>query len=142
MTEEYQEKITELLSDKATYKTLKKGPTRDYKAEFIRMLSALEKEVQITKDQHLYLFPKLEKHHGYMAPQRSTKRVFHPCQLYTNNSIHSAQRHGEHTTTTVGKTEHHTENSQELVIERERRRMCHTILYHCSRKHLLRKHAK
>ena len=47
--EEYQEKITKLLSDKLTYEKRKKDPTRNDKAELIRMFPAMEKEVKITQ---------------------------------------------------------------------------------------------
>ena len=47
--EEYQEKITKLLSDKLTYEKLKKDPTRNDKTELIRMFPAMEKEVKITQ---------------------------------------------------------------------------------------------
>lgn len=42
-TDEYQEKITKLVSDKATYEKLNNDPTRRYDPELIRILSTLER---------------------------------------------------------------------------------------------------
>ena len=54
-TDEYQEKMTTLISDKAIYEKLEKNPTRKFKAELIRMTNAIEKEETITKDQYWFL---------------------------------------------------------------------------------------
>ena len=47
--QEYQEHMEAMLSNQTTYEKLKKDPTRNYKAEPIRMINSLEKEGKITK---------------------------------------------------------------------------------------------
>ena len=114
-TKEYQEKIEEILNDEATYEKLKK-----YKAELIRMVNSLEKEGKITKDQYWYLYPTLEKvPRMYGSPKIHKEGVpLRPIVDYTQTIAYRVSRElANILQPLVGKTEHHTENSQELVNE-------------------------
>ncbi|KAI0232255.1 hypothetical protein LSAT2_017403, partial [Lamellibrachia satsuma] len=119
-TREYQEKMKEMLNDEATYEKLKKDPTKKYKAELIRMVNSLEKEGKITKDQYWYLYPTLEKvPRMYGSPKIHKEGVpLRPIVDYTQTIAYRVSRElANILQPLVGKTEHHTENSQELVKE-------------------------
>ena len=119
-TREYQEKMKEMLNDEATYEKLKKDPTKKYKAELIRMVNSLVKEGKITKDQYWYLYPTLEKvPRMYGSPKIHKEGVpLRPIVDYTQTIAYRVSRElANILQPLVGKTEHHTENSQELVKE-------------------------
>ena len=113
-------KIKEMLNDEATYEKLKKHPTKKYKTELIRMVNSLEKEGKITKDQYWYLYPTLEKvPMMYGSPKIHKEGVpLRPIVDYTQTTAYRVSRElANILQPLVGKTEHHTENSQELVKE-------------------------
>ena len=119
-TDEYQEKITKLTSNKATYEKLKKTPTRKFEAEVIRMLNTLEKEGKITKDQYWYLCPTLDKVLRMCGSPKIHKEgvPLRPIVEYTQTIAYRVSRDlADIIHLLVGKTQHHTEDSQELVKE-------------------------
>ena len=112
--------MKEMLNDEATYEKLKKDPTKKYKAELIRMVNSLEKEGKITKDQYWYLYPTLEKvPRMYGSPKIHKEEVpLRPIVDYTQTIAYRVSRElANILQPLVGKTEYHTENSQELVKE-------------------------
>ena len=112
--------MKEMLNDEVTYEKLKKDPTKKYKAELIRMVNSLEKEGKITKDQYWYLYPTLEKvPRMYGSPNIHKEGVpLRPIVDYTQTIAYRVSRELANILhPLVGKTEHHTENSQELVKE-------------------------
>ena len=112
--------MKEMLNDEATYEKLKKDPTKKYKAELIRMVNSLKKEGKITKDQYWYLYLTLEKvPRMYGSPTIHKEGVpLRPIVDYTQTIAYRVSRElANILQPLVGKTEHHTENSQELVKE-------------------------
>ena len=116
-TKEYQGKMKEMLNEN---EKLKKDPTKKCKAELIRMVNSLEKEGKITKVQYWYFYPTLEKvPRMYGSPKIHKEGVpLRPIVDYKHKIACRISRElANILQPLVGKTEHHTENSQELMKE-------------------------
>ena len=59
-SEEYEQKLTDMLSDEKTYNELHFDPTARYKRELVAILSRLRKEEKISHAQYHHLFPTAE----------------------------------------------------------------------------------
>ena len=119
-SQEYQDKMNGMLSDRNTYEKLKKDPTQKYKSVLIKMLGDLEKAGKITKDQYWFLYPTLEKvPRMYGSPKIHKEGTpLRPIVDYTQTIAYRLSRAiADILQPLVGKTKHHTENSKELVKE-------------------------
>ena len=56
-SEEYEQKLTDMLSDEKAYKELQPDPTSRYKRELVAILSRFKKEEKISHAQYHHLFP-------------------------------------------------------------------------------------
>jgi hypothetical protein len=117
---EYEEKMRRMLSDKDTYEPLKRDPTKKYKAELIKILNQLVADEKITKEQYWYLYPTLEKvPRMYGSPKIHKEGTpLRPIVDYIQTIAYRLSRDlADILQPLVGRTDHHTENSQELVKE-------------------------
>ncbi len=92
----------------------------------IKLLSNLEKEGKITKDQYWYLYPTLEKvPRMYGSPKIHKDGVpLRPIVNYTQTIAYRLSRDlADILKPLMGKTIHHTENSQELVKEMKKEKL-------------------
>ena len=67
---EYEEKLTEMLSDEKTYEQLPSDPTQRYKRELVAILSRLKKQNKINKSQYDFCSPPRRIFQEYMEHRR------------------------------------------------------------------------
>ena len=114
---EYEEKLTEMLSDEKTYEQLPSDPTHRYKRELVAILSRLKKENKINKSQYDLLFPTAEnipRIYGTPKIHKPGNKV-RPIVDYTGTIGYQTSRAlADILSPLVGTTEHHVLNSKHL----------------------------
>ena len=117
-SEEYEQKLTDMLSDEKTYKELQSDPTARYKRELVAILSRLKKEEKIGHAQYHHLFPTAEnvpRIYGTPKIHKPGNKV-RPIVDYTGSIGYNTSRAlADILAPLVGKTEHHVENSKRLA---------------------------
>ena len=85
--EEYDEKVNNMLSDKKTYRVIKRDPTDKFKARLVKILTRLKATKKITKPQYKYLYPTADatprlyctpKIHKEGTPLRPIANLYNP----------------------------------------------------------------
>ena len=56
-TDDYEQKVTTMLSDDKTFEKLKKDPTQIYKRQLVSITRKLKEDDTITEEHHKYLYP-------------------------------------------------------------------------------------
>ena len=59
-TDEYEQKVTTMLSDNKMYEKLKKDPMQKYKRKLVSILRKFKEDDKITEEQYNYLYPTAE----------------------------------------------------------------------------------
>ena len=116
--EEYEQKLTDMLSDEKTYKELQSEPTAHYKRELIAILSRLKKEAKISHAQYHHFFPTVENVlRIYSTPKvHKPGNKVRPIVDYTGSIGYNTSRAlADILAPLVGKTDHHVENSKPLA---------------------------
>ena len=116
---EYEEKCEELLSDSKTYVKLgKRNPTTTYKGQLVKVLSDIEEEGGINRDQYRSLYPTSEtppKFYGLPKIHKQS-RPLRPIVSSIGSITYQCSKHiSDVLAPLVGKTEHHVANSQQFV---------------------------
>ncbi len=117
-TEDYESKVSNMLSDAKTYEPLKNNPTGSYKRKLIATLQRLKRENKITPQQYDYLYltsesiPRL-----YCMPKIHKKdNPLRPIVDYTGSIAYNVSRAlADLLAPLVGKTQYHCENSKQLA---------------------------
>ncbi|XP_072051475.1 uncharacterized protein [Amphiura filiformis] len=117
---EYEDKLSEMLSDARTYEQLALDPTQKYKRELVTILSRLKKEEKITRSQYDLLYPTAEnvlRIYGTPKIHKPGNKV-RPIVDYTGTIAYQTSRAlADILAPLVGGTEHHVNNSKHLAEE-------------------------
>ena len=115
--QDYEDKLTEMLSDEKTYEQLSSDPTQRYKRELVAILSRLKKENKINKSQYDLLFPTAEnipRIYGTPKIHKPGNKV-RPIVDYTGTIGYQTSRAlADILSPMVGTSEHHVLNSKHL----------------------------
>ena len=115
--QDYEDKLTEMLSDEKTYEQLSSDPTQRYKRELVAILSRLKKENKINKSQYDLLFPTAEnipRIYGTPKIHKPGNKV-RPIVDYTGTIGYQTSRTlADILSPMVGTSEHHVLNSKHL----------------------------
>ena len=115
---EYITKVETMLSDTSTYTRLNSDPTSKYKRKLVQKINKLLTEGKITKTQKDYLFPTSETTPRlYCTPKIHKKdNPLRPIVDYTGSIGYNLSRSlADLLSPLVGNTEHHLENTKDLV---------------------------
>ena len=114
---DYEQKLSEMLSDEKTYEQLPSDPTQRYKRDLVAILSRLKKENKINKTQYDLLFPTAEnipRIYGTPKIHKPGNKV-RPIVDYTGTIGYQTSRAlADILSPLVGTTEHHVLNSKHL----------------------------
>ena len=120
--EEYNSKLTSMLSDTNTYTKLKKDPTAAYKKKLVAILTRLEKEEKIKPGDKNFLYPTCTAENVpriYGSPKiHKDGTPLRPIVDYLGSIAYNVSRSlADILGPLVGKTEHHVLNSKQLAEE-------------------------
>ncbi|XP_072022972.1 uncharacterized protein [Amphiura filiformis] len=119
-TDEYEEKVNTLLSDKKTYEKLKGDPTGSYKRKLVGILQRLKKEEKIDDGQYKLLYPTAGNTPRIYCTTKIHKEGYpvRPIVDYMGSIAYQTSKAlAEILSPMVGKTVHHVTNSRELAEE-------------------------
>ena len=119
-TQEYEEKVLAMLSDRKTYEVLKSDPTSRYKKELISKLTRLREEEKISQKDYEWLYPTAENiPRMYCTPKiHKTGNPLRPIVDYTGSIGYRTSRSlADILGPLVGKSQHHLNNSRDLAKE-------------------------
>ena len=115
---DYEEKISDMLNDEKTYEQLSSDPTSKYKRELVTILTRLNKEGTINKQQYDLLYPTPEnipRIYGTPKIHKPGNKV-RPIVDYTGTIGYQTSRAlADILAPLVGGTEHHVMNSKHLA---------------------------
>ena len=117
-TEEYEEKLANMLNDTNTYMKLDKDPTPKYKKKLVEIISRLEREEKIRPEDKKYLYPTAEiVPRIYGSPKIHKKdNPLRPIIDYTGSIGYNVSRSlADIISPIVGNTCHHVLNSKQLA---------------------------
>ncbi|XP_072021636.1 uncharacterized protein [Amphiura filiformis] len=117
-TDEYEQKLNNMLSDEKTYEVLTKDPTAKYKRELVSILTRFKTENKITRAQYDYLYPTAENVPRIYATPKIHKEgnKVRPIVDYTGSIAYQTSRAlADILAPLVGTTEHHVLNSKNLA---------------------------
>ncbi|XP_072048537.1 uncharacterized protein [Amphiura filiformis] len=117
-TEEYEQKLNNMLSDEKTYEVLTKDPIAKYKRELVSILTRFKTENKITRAQYDYLYPTAENVPRIYATPKIHKEgnKVRPIVDYTGSIAYQNSRAlADILAPLVGTTEHHVLNSKNLA---------------------------
>ena len=116
--DEYEQKVSNMLSDEKTYEVLKSDPTAKYKRKLVAMLKKLKKDNKITRSQYDLLYPTAEnvpRIYGTPKIHKAGNKV-RPIVDYTATiSYQTSRALADILGPLVGTTEHHVLNSKHLA---------------------------
>ena len=116
--EEYEKKVTDMLSDEKTYIKLDKDPTPTFKKRLVSILTKLKDEKKISDQQYKWLYPTSEKvPRMYCTPKIHKQGTpLRPIVDYTGSIGYNTSRYlADILNKITGKTEHHIINSVHLA---------------------------
>ncbi|XP_066300839.1 uncharacterized protein [Branchiostoma lanceolatum] len=119
-TEDYNNKVSNMLSDDKTYERLSKDPTQKYKRHLVSILKKLKKDEKVTEEQRKYLFPTAENvPRMYCTPKiHKPGNPLRPTVDYTGSIGYNTSRAlADLLAPLVGNTKHHIKNSKHLADE-------------------------
>ena len=117
-TEEYEEKLANMLNDTNTYVKLDKDPTPKYKKKLVGIITRLEQEGKIRPEDKKFLYPTAEiVPRIYGSPKIHKKdNPLRPIIDYTGSIGYNVSRSlADIISPIVGTTEHHVLNSKQLA---------------------------
>ena len=119
-TDEYERKVTTILSDDKTGEKLKKHPTRKYKRQLVSIIRKVKEDNKITEKQYKFLYPTAEN----LARMFCTPKIHKPDNPLrpivddTGSIGYNVSRSlADLLALIVGKNSHHIKNSKLLANE-------------------------